>query len=96
MNTLTVSPEARGYILKNGGEVTIRMFKGQAGCCSMLSPVVETRAPIDSEQFTAIQSDGITLYLQKDLEIMPGGVTIGLNRLLWVKKLDIHGLDILP
>ena len=96
MHALTVSKEARDFILKNGGAITIRVVKGQAGCCSMLSPVVETRTPSDTEQFKVIQSGGITLYLQKDLEIMPGGVTISLNKLLWVQKLDVHGLDILP
>jgi hypothetical protein len=96
MHNVNVSPEARDYILKNGGAVTVRMVKGQAGCCSMLSPVVETRAPSDTEQYMMLQSDNITLYIQKDLEIMQDGLTIGLNKLLWVKKLDIHGLDILP
>jgi hypothetical protein len=96
LKTLTVSPEAKGYIQKNGGAVTIRMFKGNAGCCAMLSPVVEIRTPADKDQFRTIQSDGVTLYLHKDLEIMPGGVTIDLNKLLWVKKLDVRGLDILP
>jgi hypothetical protein len=96
LKTLTVSPEAREYIRKGGGAVTIRMVKGNAGCCSMLSPVVEIRTPTDREQFMTIQSDEVTLYLHKDLEIMPGGVTIDLNKLLWVKKLDVRGLDILP
>lgn len=96
MDILTASPEARAYILKHGGAVTIRLVKGQAGCCSMLSPVVETRTPTDTKQFKVIQKDQITLYLQDELEIMPGGVTIGLNKVLWIKKLYIQGLDILP
>jgi hypothetical protein len=96
MDTFSMSQEAKDYILKNGGAVTIRMLKGQAGCCSMLSPIVETRIPTGTKQFKMMQDEDITLYIQEDLEIMPGGITIGLNKLLWIKKLDIHGLDVLP
>lgn len=95
-DVVTVSPEAKDYILKNGGAVTIRLVKGQGGCCSMLSPVVETRKPTDISQFRQVDGDQISLYLQEGLEVLPGGVKIGLNKLLWIKRLDIHGLDILP
>jgi nucleotide-binding universal stress UspA family protein len=43
MDKLVVLPEARDYIIENGGAVTIRMVKGQGACCSMLSPTFELR-----------------------------------------------------
>jgi hypothetical protein len=96
MHIRYVTPEARKYIMDKGGHVTLRMIRGQGGCCSMLSPVVDTVIPADLAGFVTLQREGITLYLQKDIEVLPEGVSIGLNQLLWVKKLDIHGLDILP
>lgn len=96
MDKLVISPEARDYIIENGGAVTIRMVKGQGACCSMLSPTFELRRPSQPDDFLLISTDGIDLYLQNGLEVLPAGITIGLTKFLWIKRLDVHGLEILP
>ena len=96
MGIVTVSDEARKYIEDNGGAVSVRMVKGQGGCCTALSPVIELRKPPHPDEYTVIEAEGILFYLQEGIEVLPDGGTVFLNKLLWVKKLGIRGLNIFP
>ncbi len=89
-----ISSDARDYIIKNGGALTIRVVKG-GGCCATLYPMTETVRPTVPEEYLLLQADGVDLYLQKGVNVRPGGINIVLNRLLIMKKLDVQGLDLM-
>lgn len=96
MNKAVVTPEAKEYILQKGGAVTVRVIKGQGGCCSMFSPVIELGRPGDAAGYQLFHGDGVDVFVQEGLNVLPEGVRVSLNRLWWMKKVDVHGLEILP
>ncbi len=92
---LTISPEAKRYIMEKGGAVTVRLVAG-GGCCATVSPVTITGRPHnqDKDNYRLIEADGVQLYVHDSMRVLPGGISITLNKLLWFKMLQVTGLDI--
>ncbi|MDW7649820.1 MAG: CC/Se motif family (seleno)protein [Bacillota bacterium] len=96
MPMLTVTPEAKAYLSERGKAVSVRMVKGQGGCCSMLSPVIEAGTPSEPQAYQTVRDGDFLLYLQSGIDVLPGGITVDLQKCLWIKRLYVHGLSILP
>lgn len=68
---VTVEPEARAFIQRNGGHVIV--FQAQAtGCCgigSALIPMVEVGRPRKpAESYQTMEQDGITIHVDRALD----------------------------
>jgi hypothetical protein len=90
----TVTPEAKKYIEKNGGAVTVGLVMGGGGCCAAFAPVTVSGRPPDGKNYRLLEADGIQLFVHNSVRMLPGGINIGLASLFWTKKLEITGLDI--
>lgn len=58
-------------------------------------PVAEQGAPRDVEHYRALQVDGVTVYVERDVEPGPGPLVIGLDGLWRWHRLRVEGTAIM-
>ncbi len=91
-----IEPEARLFIsTKCGGVVTLRGSR-RHGCCggTAFVPVAEQGAPRDRDSYHSLQVDGITVFVERDMEPGPKPLTIGLDGLWRWQRLRVEGTAI--
>jgi len=89
---LTVSKEAREYILSKEGTVYLEQIGSAAMCCGRinLGPSVRLGTPPDAENYSLKIIDGVHVYLPKGFH-SPNPLVINVGRTLWFKTLHIDG-----
>jgi hypothetical protein len=93
---LTISPEARAYVIEQHAAALTLRASPRNGCCggTVLLPVIEPGAPQDPEHWATIDVDGVRVYVETGIVIHPdSAVKIGLDRLLKWRRLWIEGID---
>ncbi|MEX2570434.1 MAG: CC/Se motif family (seleno)protein [Gemmatimonadota bacterium] len=92
---IRIQPDAREHIQRNGGTVTLRGSR-RHGCCggTAFVPVAEPGRPNELEDYRSIEVDGITVFLQRDVETGSEPLVIGLDELWRLKRLRVEGTAI--
>lgn len=93
---LTVSDEARNYILTAKGAVYVIENGGTGLCCGNIDfgPSVYLGEPPDRKEYVAKEMNGITVYLpRKFYTAMP--LEIHVSSFLGIKSLHIEGWKVL-
>ncbi|HSP01244.1 MAG TPA: CC/Se motif family (seleno)protein [Thioalkalivibrio sp.] len=90
MSAVTLSTQARDWLLSRGGEVTLRASP-RHGCCGghAAVPVAEAGVPKAREDYTEQEIDGVRVYLQRGLD--SGPYRIHLEGFLSLRRLTVEG-----
>jgi hypothetical protein len=94
--SLTITPEARAYLIENYAAAVTLRASPRHGCCggTVLLPVVEPGAPEDTERWASIEVDGVQVYVEAGIEIPDGAlIQIGVDRFFKWHRLWIEGLN---
>ena len=91
---IEISEEAKEYIEKKGGAVTIGQTrrKGWVGGSVPLLEV-EATSPLNEymENFNEMSQNGVAVYLDKSMDIQEDNLLrVTLSKLLWLKKLTVE------
>jgi hypothetical protein len=91
--TVHIEPAAREHIARAGGVVTLRGVR-RHGCCggTAFVPVAEMGPPDGDVGYRSFEVDGVTLFLQSDVEIGRDPLVIGLDELWRLRRLRVEGL----
>jgi hypothetical protein len=92
---IRIDDEAREYIERHGGSVTLRGSR-RHGCCggTAFVPVAESGPPADMVGYRCMYVDGIELFLQEDVEVGSEPLLIGLDKLWRMERLRVEGTAI--
>jgi hypothetical protein len=92
---IQIDAEAREHIERLGGAVTLRGSR-RHGCCggTAFVPVAEPGPPPDIADYRAVEVDGITVFMQRDVETGTEPLVIGLDQLWRLKRLRVEGTAI--
>jgi hypothetical protein len=87
---VSLSAEARDWLLGRGGEVMLRTSP-RHGCCGghAAVPVAEAGAPRSPEGYTVQEVDGVRVYVERALD--NGPYRIDLEGFLSLRRLTVEG-----
>lgn len=90
MSVVSLSAQARDWLLTRGGEVMLRASP-RHGCCGghAAVPVAEPGAPKARGDYTEHEIDGVRVYVQRGLD--DGPYRIGLEGFLSLRRLSVEG-----
>jgi len=91
MLKVEISKDARDYILKRTGAITVKLilYSGCGGCVN--EPTVSEGKPSEPESYDLVIVDGIEVYIFKEAVVAPEGIKISLP-LDWRINLQVDGL----
>ncbi len=89
---IRVEPEAREYLARHGGAVTLR-GSPRHGCCggTAFVPVAHPGPPVGPSDHRSINSDGITVYLEPEMANGSEPLVIGVDGLWRWNRLRVDG-----
>jgi hypothetical protein len=92
---IRIEPGAREHIRRHGGAVTLRGSR-RRGCCggTAFVPVAEAGPPLEAAGYRSVEVDGITVFVQDDVEPGDRPIVIGLDRLWRLERLRVDGTAI--
>lgn len=92
---IRIEPGARDHIAEQGGAVTLRGSR-RHGCCggTAFVPVAEIGRPGEPEGYRALEVDGITVFLEADVETGAEPLVIGVDELWRWRRLRVEGTAI--
>jgi hypothetical protein len=90
MSAVSLSTQAREWLLARGGEVMLRASP-RHGCCGghAAVPVAEAGSPKAREDYIEREIDGVRVYVQRGLD--NGPYRIGLEGFLSLRRLTVEG-----
>jgi hypothetical protein len=88
-----IEPSARDFISNECGGVVILRGSRRHGCCggTAFVPVAERGAPRDIEHYRSLQVDGLTVFVERDVEPGPAPLVIGVDGLWRWHRLRVDG-----
>ncbi|HUH65807.1 MAG TPA: CC/Se motif family (seleno)protein [Syntrophales bacterium] len=88
---LTITPEAKAYVLDNGGTLFLEYIVLKGGCCVPYQPepTVRLGRPRGQDKYRQEAVDGITMFIPRELP--QEELTIDLTSLMGRKRLVIEG-----
>ncbi len=89
---IALDPEAREFIARKGGAVTIKIRKLDACCGGGAMPVAAAGEPSSRDGYEEHHVDGIRVFLPAGLATGPDGVHIRLNTFLFLRDLTVDGV----
>ena len=89
---IRIEPAARAHLAAKGAAVTLRGSR-RHGCCggTAFVPVAEAGAPADRERYRTEEVEGITVFLERDVETGSEPLVIGMDELWGWKRLRVEG-----
>jgi hypothetical protein len=92
---IRIEPAAREYLAARGAAVTLRGAR-RHGCCggTAFVPVAEPGAPVDREHYRPVEVEGITVFLERDVETGSEPLVVDLDELWGWKRLSVAGTAI--
>lgn len=89
---ITVDPEAKEFIARKGGAVTVRVRRLDPCCGGGALPVASAGAPASTDGYEEYLVDGIRVFLPAGATAGPEGVRIRLDTFLFLRDLAVDGL----
>lgn len=97
---MNISDEARDFIRRKGGAITLKSpYLEKDGCCktTLVPATARLGQPPRSGGYQLAEQDGVTVYLPEELAAEAGGIGIGLRRRVFgLRELVVHGVRIPP
>ena len=92
---IRIEPEAREHLAGKGGAVTLRGSR-RHGCCggTAFVPVAEPGPPAERERYRTVEVEGITVFLERNVETASEPLVIGIDELWGWKRLRVEGTAI--
>lgn len=94
MSVVVLTREARDWLARRGGAVTLRRSR-RHGCCGGGAgvAVADAGVPTQPESHHRLEVDGVFVYLAPEL-FPVDGCTVRLEKLLGVRRLFVDGVDL--
>ena len=88
---LTITPEARSYVLENGGTLSLEYITLTGGCCVPFQPgpTVRFGKPHNQDRYRQEIIDGLTVFIPRSLPKLE--LVIAVASVLGFKRLVIEG-----
>jgi hypothetical protein len=95
MTRIRIEPEAREHLVRLGGAVTLRGSR-RHGCCggTAFVPVAEPGPPPDPGSYRSLDVEGVTVFLQRDVQIGSEPLVIGIDAVWRLKRMRVEGTAI--
>jgi hypothetical protein len=91
---ITIDSEAKQYLIKHDAALTLRSSP-RHGCCggTVFLPIAEPGRTQGSELWTAIEQDGIHIYIEPSISLPDHThLRIGVDKLLMMTRLWVEGV----
>lgn len=89
-----IDRKAKEYIKNKSGDNSIQIIIERigGGWCASYQPSVKVGKPYNNDSFIMHKEGDIDIYISPNIKVRNDGLKIGLNKILWIKSLNVDGL----